>query len=390
MYACKVWSDEVPWLPHLKANFLRLLLIILFLFHSQPLSTSIPLKVLSISSEFAYIRKNSKKKRERSKEVNIVGLMSFSMEMLLVSAVPARKERRTEKRTKNTSRPSSTHAVAGATSVPATVVPSTPRATNRAPTSRTSSIISNESRTSKRLGSVYHTSDEPLSKEALYRAKFKYGVDDFPARGLPCDPISSRTAAAAAAVPVSVSVGDNRERAVVDAYKRLIDSEPSKYGGNPTTTTTRGQRASAAASKAYANSSTSNVQNVPPRSRASSPASTYSITSRTSSKSNFNASSVSRLTPANFQKIMRGAEGRAEQRMKNRSDPERKNFSYGLRTEPTSNATTATTTTTGSNKNKNKLNLSHEAMNNLIWQEPPRTHSPPKPRHRTQSHNVLH
>ena len=193
----------------------------------------------------------------------------------------------------------------------------------------------------------------------------KYGVYDSPAKGPSSShPISSRTAAAAAAVPVSVS-GDNRERAVVDAYKRLIDSEPSKYGDNPTTTTTRGQRASAAASKAYANSSTSNVQNVSPRKRVSSPASTYSITSRTSSIVS-NASSVSRLTPANFQKIMRGAEGRAEQRMKNRSDPERKNFSYGLRTEPTSNATTATTTTTGSNKNKNKLNLSHEAMNNLM------------------------
>ena len=65
----KLGQIEVPWLPHLKANFLRLLLIILFLFHSQPLSTSIPLKVLSISSEFAYIRKNSKKKEREAKRL---------------------------------------------------------------------------------------------------------------------------------------------------------------------------------------------------------------------------------------------------------------------------------------------------------------------------------
>ena len=63
----KLGQIEVPWLPHLKANFLRLLLIILFLFHSQPLSTStsVPLKALSISSEFAYIRKNSKKREAK-------------------------------------------------------------------------------------------------------------------------------------------------------------------------------------------------------------------------------------------------------------------------------------------------------------------------------------
>ena len=161
-------------------------------------------------------------------------------------------------------------------------------------------------------------------------------------------PISSRTAAANAA---SSTVGDNnREKAVVDAYKRLIDAEPSSKHAN---STTRGQRASAAASKAYANSSTSNQPVVvSPQKRMSSQSQTYSIASRTSSIVS-NGS-----TPVNFQKIMRGAEGRAEQRMKNRSDPERKNFSYGLRTEPSS--------TTSSNSNNKLLNLSHEAMNNLM------------------------
>ena len=307
-----------------------------------------------ISTEYRHIEKYRGEAKKELVYVQKIEQRVIQQEtMSLVSAVPARKERRAadKRTTKSTSRPSSAHGVVGNTSVPAPV-PSTPRSTNRVSTSRTSSIISNESRASKRFSSVYHTSDEPLSKEALYRAKLKYGVYESPAKGPSSShPISSRTAAANAA---SSTVGDNnREKAVVDAYKRLIDAEPSSKHAN---STTRGQRASAAASKAYANSSTSNQPVVvSPQKRMSSQSQTYSIASRTSSIVS-NGS-----TPVNFQKIMRGAEGRAEQRMKNRSDPERKNFSYGLRTEPSS------TTSSNSNNNNNKLlNLSHEAMNNLM------------------------
>lgn len=201
----------------------------------------------------------------------------------------------------------------------------------------------NVKRTSVRSStSVYQTSGEPLSKEALYRAKLKYGVYQSPATktttGVPEPKAASDKAANLA----------NDNRITINAYKRLfVDpgaaQAATKVGvkgiehvpANEVPETHAGSQS--AATRAYSiASSVNSAKKVTKNSGEANRHRSHSVSSATHALSTSATFSEKKVNPPpkplNLAKVLSGAERQAEQRIHDRTSPERKNFTYGLKT----------------------------------------------------------
>ncbi|SMN21759.1 similar to Saccharomyces cerevisiae YMR031C EIS1 Component of the eisosome that is required for proper eisosome assembly [Maudiozyma saulgeensis] len=227
-------------------------------------------------------------------------------------------------------------------------------------TSQSDSSTKHEKAT-KRSSAVYQTTGEPLSREALYRAKMKYGYYQSPAN----KPSVGVKDTAQASDSAAVLAASNKQ--TIDAYKRLLDPNATRAAHAVAKTKTRSRTTSVTSNK-----SRSGGENVSPQERASAAASkAFSMTStreqslgigaitenkrETTSKDTTNkayslksASSVLKqyerdqhkpkpeVIPTskkmNLSKVLKGAESRAETRVKQRTEPNSQNFSYGIKT----------------------------------------------------------
>lgn len=197
------------------------------------------------------------------------------------------------------------------------------------------------------ISSVYQTSGEPLSKEALYRAKLKYGVYQSPSSGISIGVHDAKQASGSAAQ----TANGNEKKLTVEAYKRLIDPNAmlavqnlakSNFVAeniNVPITETNVKGSKNAANKAFAVSMKQND------SRSEAHASkTYTLDSIASARSvittkpidtTFHEERVNpKAKPMDLSKLLQGAELKAERRIKERSNPERQNYTHGLMTKP--------------------------------------------------------
>ncbi|CCF55666.1 hypothetical protein KAFR_0A02280 [Kazachstania africana CBS 2517] len=215
--------------------------------------------------------------------------------------------------------------------------------------SRTSTLTSTSSKTCRRPGSVYQTSGEPLSKEALYRAKMKYGMYQSPAKNYPLGVSDVRVASDAAATRA------NSVDLTVEEFKRYLDPDATRAASSVSRKNKenvipdeapkvagRRMRANSAASKAYSlastNSGTSSI-----------------IGGKTPKQKNkelekLHDNSSAHIKP-NMSKIINGAEKKAGTRVQQRWQPERKNYSYGLKTDAAEN---------------NQFNFTSNVMGNIM------------------------
>ncbi|AGO10533.1 AaceriABR081Cp [[Ashbya] aceris (nom. inval.)] len=139
--------------------------------------------------------------------------------------------------------------------------------------------------------SVYKPNGQPLSKEALYRAQLKYGTYKSPARGGNLGVQDSKAASDKAATTA------NSNKKEVETYKRMfVDSNASK-----------------AASRA-----------------GQQPAAARAASGGPSSRGQANP----KAPALDISKVLEGAERAASKRIQERINPEKPNFTYGLRTGP--------------------------------------------------------
>lgn len=214
--------------------------------------------------------------------------------------------------------------------------------------SRTSTITSDTpaSNPTHSMGKIYQTSGEPLSKEALYRAKMKYGYYQSPATNYTIGVSDARSSADAAASLADLThvttptyirqVDEDAHKAARSIGKRNLAKQHKMSSRTSSITSSSGLGSASAASKAY---SMSYVQS-PIESPASSSNRTYSISSAASAT---RKSLSSQSTPPpkhtqsltnpkpNYSKLINSAEKKAGATIKNRWDPQRKNFQYGIR-----------------------------------------------------------
>lgn len=198
-------------------------------------------------------------------------------------------------------------------------------------------------KSSKSSGSsVYQTSGEPLSKEALYRAKLKYGVYQSPATRA-----SVGVAQPKLASDIAANVA-NENKITINAYKRLfVDpgaaQAATKVGvkGLETVPTVEVKKSHAgsqsAATRAYSiASSAGSTKKVTKSGSATGRDRSHSVSSATAALSASSTYVEQKVNPApkplNLAKVLSGAERQAEKRIHDRTTPERKNFTYGLKT----------------------------------------------------------
>lgn len=216
---------------------------------------------------------------------------------------------------------------------------------NNSSTSRSASLLSRgESRNSgsSRVPSVYHNAGEPLSKEALFRARMKYGYFQSPATNSTIGVSDSKTSADVAASLADLThvntptysreVDENAHKAARSIGKRNLHKKQTLNPHTPRTLSNI--EGSSAASKAYSMSfietpiKTNNIGK------------TYSISSAASasrrklslvSKEHQNRSHSLTTPKPNLSKLINSAEKKADAAIKDRWDPQRKNFQYGIR-----------------------------------------------------------
>lgn len=187
--------------------------------------------------------------------------------------------------------------------------------------------------------SVYQTSGEPLSKEALYRAKLKYGVYQSPA---------TKTSTGVSEPKVASDIAANLandNKTTINAYKRLfVDPGAAKAAtkvgvkgiqhvpANEVASTHAGSQS--AATRAYSIASNTSAKKVTKTSGEGNRHRSHSVSSASHAlTSSFSEKKVNPPPkPLNLAKVLSGAERQAEQRIHDRTTPERKNFSYGLKT----------------------------------------------------------
>ncbi|AJS89841.1 BBM_1a_G0040490.mRNA.1.CDS.1 [Saccharomyces cerevisiae] len=237
--------------------------------------------------------------------------------------------------------------------------------------SRTSSITSSKKSLkhgskSLRKPKVYQTTGEPLSREALYKAKLKYGVYQSPAQSYSIG-VSDAHAASDKAANLA---HDNQT--TVEAYKRMfIDPNATKAASKMGPKVVRNNSITSATSKTSKESQTKRKSKESPGAAASKAYSmtmettslssqtnsrSYSITSASSVLSGASGSFNSTVNPKpktlNLEKVLVGAEKKAESRIKERWEPEKTNFQYGVKTDE--------------HGNLNQFSFSNEMMNNIM------------------------
>lgn len=193
--------------------------------------------------------------------------------------------------------------------------------------------------------SVYQTSGEPLSKEALYRAKLKYGVYQSPATQ-----VSAGVSEPKVASDIAANLA-NENRTTIEAYKRMfVDPNAAKAATKvgvkgiasvrSVEVATSHAGSQSAATRAYSVASTEGTAKKATKTSSSATATrgkSHSISSATqaySASSSFTSDQKvnPKPKPMNYSKVLAGAEKMAEQRIHDRTSPDRKNFSYGLKT----------------------------------------------------------
>lgn len=198
-------------------------------------------------------------------------------------------------------------------------------------------------KTRVRKNGVYQTSGEPLSKEALYRAKLKYGFYESPATKVSTGVVEPKIASDIAANYA------NDNKVTITAYKRMFVDPNAAHaatkvgvkGLEPVKTIAppkSNEGSQSAATRAYSIVSTeSTTSKVTKASAATSRSRAHSLSSATHA---YNAKAVSsqqekvnpKPKPLNMAKVLSGAERQAEKRIHERTTPTRQNFSYGLKT----------------------------------------------------------
>lgn len=209
-------------------------------------------------------------------------------------------------------------------------------------TSRTTSIISVGS---KKQSKIYQTNGGELSKEALYRAKMKYGYYQSPVQTYNVGVTNAKSSADAAA-----SLANN-SHTNVETYVRQLDPNAAKaavaisnlkasnnsqnykksHRGTDISHNKSGIGASNAASKAYSMTSSTSRPSVTPE-RNYSLVSNGSVTGKTYSMT----SSISSSKP-NMKKLYSNASKRADSNIKERWEPTRKDYTYGIKTKASEN-----------------------------------------------------
>ncbi|CCK73079.1 Eis1p KNAG_0M02260 [Huiozyma naganishii CBS 8797] len=193
----------------------------------------------------------------------------------------------------------------------------------RTPGSSRTSTITSASGTSSltrdsRRSPVYRPTGTQLSKEALYRAKLKYGVYQSPATQYTVGVTDVRASADTAAVLASGS------HVNMETYERKLDPNATKAASavgartksmvapavDPPANSQR--KAGAAASKAY---------------------SMTNVSRETATPGKDSDRAVSLTAKANMRKVFSNASKKAESNVRNRMEPERGNFSYGIKTQ---------------------------------------------------------
>lgn len=203
-------------------------------------------------------------------------------------------------------------------------------------TSRTTSITSVGS---KKHSKIYRTNGSELSKEALYRAKMKYGYYQSPSQSYNLGVTNMKDSVDAAA---SLA---NSSHVNVEAYVRHLDPNAAKaavaISNSQASINSRDSRkshratdmshnrsgvgASNAASKAYSMTSTTSRPSVNPER-------TSSITSNGSAKTYSLTSSISSSKPKpNFKKLYSNASKRADNNIKERLEPTRQDYIHGTK-----------------------------------------------------------
>lgn len=220
----------------------------------------------------------------------------------------------------------------------------------------TSPLTGQEKSSNKKHAAIYQKTGEPLSKEALYRAKMKYGHYQSPANKVSVGVKDSAEASDSAALLAHTN------KQTIETYKRLLDpnatraahavaknvtrSRSSSVTSNKSNPIGNKDRASAAASKAFSMTSSreealygnTTVDSIKAQTNRS-----YSFKGASSvlkqHEKDLNKPKVPVVPTSkkmNLSKVLKGAESRAESRVKQRSEPS-KNFSYGIKTNAAEN-----------------------------------------------------
>ncbi|KAG0660728.1 Eisosome assembly protein [Maudiozyma exigua] len=224
----------------------------------------------------------------------------------------------------------------------------------------TNNTTKQEKNAKKSSTAVYQTKGEPLSREALYRAKMKYGYYKSPANK-PSVGVKDTSKASDSAAVLAAS-----NRQTIEAYKRLLDPNATKAAHAVAKNKTRSRAASVGSTKS---TKTENVQ----RQTNAAASKAFSMTSNReqamsgiATKKKFtqtkedtgkaysmkSASSVLKqyerdlhkpkpeVIPTskkmNLSKVLKGAESRAETRVKQRTEPNA-HFNYGIKTNAAQN-----------------------------------------------------
>lgn len=197
---------------------------------------------------------------------------------------------------------------------------------------------------SEQHASVYQRSGKPLSREALYRAKLKYGVYQSPAQGLKAGVVDSKQASDAAA---NIA---NKNKTTIEAYKRLLNPNASKAASALSASVIGEQKsapvqqndvpsvaassAAVAAPKKVSSRASSHVGPAPNlgvgRSRASSNAAASATATASLTANSPTPVTQSPTSKMNFTKVLAGAERNAAEMVHNRINPDKVTYVKGI------------------------------------------------------------
>ncbi|SCU86265.1 LAMI_0D01178g1_1 [Lachancea mirantina] len=176
------------------------------------------------------------------------------------------------------------------------------------------------SEASSRKGStsIYRSEGRPMSKEAIYKAKMKYGYYESPAK------VTGTGVQDAKMAPDVAANIANQNKATIEAYKRLTAGAEASHAA---TFVSNRSRASSLVSTASATTTKTETGSL----RAAAAASALAPKPVT-------AAPVSSAKPLNLSKVLTGAEAAAEKRMGERSNPERYDYVLGVKSSDSGKA----------------------------------------------------
>lgn len=185
-----------------------------------------------------------------------------------------------------------------------------------------SAVTGDESRDTNgaEQSSVYQSAGKPLSKEALYRAKLKYGVFQSPAQSLKAGVVNGKDASDTAANLATSN------KTTIEAYKRLLNPNASKAANAVITPKRTDQSRPASAVVSSAASSAAIAAPKAARSRTSSTASTTVTYVNSSSSSPLH----SKTPKMDITKVLAGAERNAAESVHQRTNPEKVSYVRGI------------------------------------------------------------